>query len=324
MENNWPHYNIIAVSQSGLIFVESCLMLPTWHLNLNTLNKQRIFYSILVLSAFVAALLPSSFSDHLSPGLSDALHFPAAMLLLRWLHLCFGHRIPAIILFTLAVISLALLEWVQALIGRAAEWSDFWHGCLGLILVHFWSKLPKLLRHLLLVFGMLYGGREFLSTQLYYWQLQESLPQLTTAPWLATSHGWQPISGSNIERIVNSNRQLQYIVHLKHQQWQGMQWQNPGLDLTSISELCFSAIGSGLIELQIRIDDTDSVDYASRFHSSIRLHEEWQRFCLDVRTLTDTNKRLMKKQDIVAIYWFSKPLSSEPQSWFALANVSAR
>lgn len=269
-------------------------------------------------------MLPSSLGGHFSRELSDALHFPAAMLLLRWLQLCFGQRIPALTLCAIAVIGLAVLEWLQAHVGRAAQWQDFWHGCLGLTLMHFWATLPKLLRYVLLLAGILYGGRELFATQLHYWQLQQSTPLLTTSPWLATSYGWQPIPGSSIERIVNPDRQLQFIVQLTPRQWQGMQWLNPGLDLASSEELCFSAMGSGLGNLQIRIDDGASVDYASRFHSSVRLYAQWQRFCVDLRTLTDLDKRPMDKQKMVAIYWFSKPQGPALQAWFALANVTVR
>lgn len=269
-------------------------------------------------------MLPSSLGGHFSRELSDALHFPAAMLLLRWLQLCLGRRISATYLAGLALLGLALLEWLQAKVGRAAQWQDFWHGCLGLLLMHFWADIHRLLRYLLLLSGILYGGREFFATQLHYWQLQQSLPRLTTAPWLATSYGWQAISGSPIERIINPDRQVQFIVQLQPQQWQGMQWLNPGLDLVLSEELCFSAMGSGFSELQIRIDDAASADYASRFHSSVRLYAQWQRFCIDLRNMTDRDKRLMNKEKIIAIYWFSQPRGAETSAWFALAHVTVR
>lgn len=256
------------------------------------------------------------------PELMDALHLPSAMLLMYCLNHWFGryHRPNA--LFAVAISVLLLIEVIQPYVGRHGEWNDLLHGCVGVLLVRYWVKIQRFWRLLLVIAALLLSGRELLSAFAFQAYAKSALPNLMINPFLPTTFGWQAIAGSEFETQQTASSQLQFAVALQMPRWQGVFWRNPGLDFTLVQEMCFSARASSPLHLQIRIDDNDSYHYQSRLNTTVKLHNGWQRFCIDVSQIKDMQQRLLDKKNINTIYFFSQPASGNQGDWFALADVA--
>jgi hypothetical protein len=153
-------------------------------------------------------------------------------------------------------------------------------------------------------------------------QAKLAAPNMMVKSFVPTAFGWHPIGESQLQTHPVSTSQFQLAVALKPQQWQGVQWLNPDLDLTPVKEMCFSARASTALQLMIRIDDRDSYHYQSRFNTSVKINNAWQRFCIDLTELKDLEQRPIDKKNIVVIYFFSQPVAKNQTGWFALADVS--
>lgn len=277
---------------------------------------------LLLAGLAVAAFWPLSAHWRFVPLLTDALHTPAAAVLLLILQLWLRRYLRRQLILMVAFLLLVGIEVLQPLAGRAAEWHDVFNGMLGLALVWYWHHLSWLRRIISTGCALLLGAYGLISALLVQAQLKAALPDLMEWPLLDTAYGWQALPQSALLKQRLAQNKLQLTTRLSGQRWQGVVWQNPALDLTGIREMCFSARASQVLSLQIRIDDNSSYHYASRFDTSVQLQPGWQRFCLDLSSLTDKSQRQMDKSRLNQMYFFAK--SPTRDGWFNLAQVQLK
>ena len=328
-----------------------------------TLSVLRWLSGLGLFAAGIAAFWPVQRTAVTGALWMDALHLPAAVLLMYWLSLFAGdqHRnadlqqlntspsyatrlrcrnqftaqlasittLSAKLFWarlwqpTVAVLVLVVIEVIQGMIGRSGQWSDLWHGSLGILLFLSGRHLRWLGRVVLSLICILIASRDLFGYWLYQQQLHFTAPRLMTKPLLSSPFGWQPIAGSSIRQQVDVDGQQRLTVIVRGARYQGLEWRNPQLDFSAVTELCFSAISSQPMTLSLRIDDWKASDYNSRYNSTVAIGPNWQRYCLDISQLRSPSRRTLDKSALTSFYWFSKNSETDLASHsFTLANLT--
>lgn len=317
-----------------------------------------------LLAAGMVALYPITSTSVTGALWMDALHLPAAVLLMYWLSF-FGKEPPgsadnnqprrtksaksdkthpqdhliklrlltnvrpqhlrSYVVFkpVIAIVVLTVLEIMQDQVGRNAQWTDIFHGSLGILVFYSKGYLPRFGHVLFAFLCLMIASRSLFSYWLYQYQLHINSPQLIIQPWLDTTFGWHAINQSVIQRELAADGQLMLTALLKKSQYQGIEWRNPQLDFSTVAELCFSARGSDNLQLSLRIDDEHSFNYQSRYNSTFSIGPNWQRFCLDMNQLPTLRQIKLDNKKLTSIYLFSKATKEgSGTSAFTIANMT--